>query len=350
LNLTFEHPDAAFWFIAAVSAGALFVFAAARRRAAMARLATENLQHRFRHAVGPTGRTGRAALLVGALTILTVALMDPRLGSRYEQVAQRNIDVIFMLDTSRSMLAEDLRPNRLERAKEYIRDVVEHAVGDRFGLVVFGGTPTLKVPLTRDLNAMTLALNEVQPRSGRRGGSLIGDAVRLAERALEADQDGLRTIIVLSDGEDMGSFPVEAAAEAADQGITIWTVGLGDPDDGARIPIDVNGTRLFLTHDGQEVWTRMNPTLMQQVAAAANGQFIPAGTADLDLRDIYDRIIAPATGRRVESARVERRTPRYRWCVAAALMLLAAEGLVGVRRRRPQPSPAAVSPRRAVPA
>ena len=333
MHLTFENPDAAFWLISALVAIALLSYAAARRRRSFAGLATHNLHSRFRNAVGPTRRTGRGLLLIGAICLLSLALMDPRAGSRYEQVAQRNIDVVFMLDTSRSMLAEDLRPNRLERAKGYIRDVVEHAVGDRFGLVVFGGTPTLKVPITRDLHALNLALDEIEPRSGRRGGSLLGDALRLSEQALEADQDGLKAIIVLSDGEDMGSFPIEAAAAAADQGISIWTVGLGDPQEGGRIPIMYRGERVFLTHNGQEVWTKMNPTLLQEIAGAADGQFIPAGTSDLDLRDIYDRVIAPAAGKRIESARVERRTPRYRWFVAAALLLLAAEGLAGLRWR-----------------
>ena len=131
MHLTFENPDAAFWLISALVAIALLSYAAARRRRSFAGLATHNLHSRFRNAVGPTRRTGRGLLLIGAICLLSLALMDPRAGSRYEQVAQRNIDIVFMLDTSRSMLAEDLRPNRLERAKGYIRDVVEHAVGDR---------------------------------------------------------------------------------------------------------------------------------------------------------------------------------------------------------------------------
>jgi Ca-activated chloride channel family protein len=336
VDLQFNQPDALFWLWTVAAAAAVLVLATARRRADMSRLASVNLIGRFERAIGPTRRGTRAVLLVGALLLLVIGLLDPRLGVRYEQVSQRNIDVVFVLDTSRSMMAEDLKPNRLTRATQSIDDVLGQAVGDRFGLVVYGGTPTLKVPLTRDLHAMKLAMDEVMPRTGRRGGSMMGDAIRLATEALTVGEDGFKAIIVLSDGDDMGSYPAEAAAAAAEEGISVWTVGLGDAAEGGRIPIEVDGTRLFLVHEGQEVWSKMKPTILQEVAAAANGQFIPAGTGNLDLADIYNRIIAPATGKRVESARVERAIPRYRWCIGAALLLLAIECLLGLRGRRVQ--------------
>lgn len=334
MDLRFNQPDSLFWLWTAIAAAALLIFAAARRRRAMERLATSNLQPRFARAIGPTRRGWRGILLICSMVAIVLALLDPRLGVRYEQVAQRNIDVIFALDASRSMLAEDLRPNRLERAKQYIDDVVDSAVGDRFGLVVFGGTPTLKVPLTRDTHSVKISLEEIQPRTGRRGGSLIGDAIRLSEEALATGESGHKAIIILSDGEDMGSYPSEAAAAASEAGISIWTIGLGDSGDGGRIPIDVDGERIFLTHEGQEVWTRMDSTLMSEIADAAHGRFIPAGTANLDLPDIYNQIIAPAAGRRVESARVERGIPRYRWFVGISLICLAGEGVLGLRRAR----------------
>ena len=331
MDFQFQQPDSLIWLWAVAAAIGLFVLASVRRRRAMSRLASSNLVGRFERAIGPTRRKARAVMLVGALLLLVIGLLDPRFGIRFERVAQRNIDVIFALDTSRSMLSEDLKPTRLARASQYIEDVVDQAVGDRFGLVVYGGTPTLKVPLTRDQYAMRLALDEVVPRTGRRGGSMMGDAIRLAEDALSIGDDGMKTIIILSDGDDMGSYPVEAAAAAADAGISIWTIGLGDAADGSRIPVDVNGERIYLTHDGQEVWSTMKPTTLQEIAAAANGQFIPAGTNNLDLADIYNQIIAPETGKRVESARVERAIPRYRWLVGGALLLLGIESVLGLR-------------------
>jgi Ca-activated chloride channel family protein len=331
VDFQFQQPDSLIWLWAVAAAVGLLVLTSVRHRRAMSRLATSNLVVRFERAIGPTRRTARAIMLVGALLLLVIGLLDPRLGIRFERVAQRNIDVIFALDTSRSMLAEDLRPTRVARASQYIEDVVDQAVGDRFGLVVYGGTPTLKVPLTRDQHAIKLALDEIVPRTGRRGGSMIGDAIRLSEDALSIGDAGFKTIIILSDGDDMGSYPVEAAAAAAEAGISIWTIGIGDEIDGSRIPIDVEGERIYLTHDGQEVWSVMKPDMLKEIAAAASGQFIPAGTSNLDLADIYNQIIAPVTGKRVESARVERAIPRYRWFIGGALLLLAIESMLGLR-------------------
>lgn len=339
MDFQFAQPESLIWLWVAAAAAGLLALAAVRRRRSMARLATANLQSRFERAIGPTRRGVRAILLIAAMVAIVAGLLDPRWGVRLEHVAQRNIDTVFVLDTSQSMLAEDLRPNRLERAKQYIGDVLDTAVGDRFGLVIYGGTPTLKVPLTRDTTAMRMALDEIGPRTGRRGGSMMGDAIRLAEESLSVGDEGYRAIIVLSDGDDMGSYPDEAAASAAKGGIAIWTIGLGDATEGARIPMEVDGQRIYLTWEGEEVWSKMNASRMSEVAAAADGQFIPAGTANLDLADIYDRVIAPASGRRVDSARVERYIPRYRWFVAGALVLLALESLAGLALTRPRPIP-----------
>ncbi len=334
MDLRFEQLDSLFWLWAVAAAVVLLVFAAAARRRAMARLATANLRGRFERAIGPTRHVLRSVLIVTAIVAVVVALLDPRLGVRYHKVAQRNIDVMFALDASQSMLAEDLRPNRLQRARQYIDDVVSHAAGDRFGLVVFGGVPSIKVPLTRDTHAMRLGLDEVTVQRGRRGGSMLGDAIRVAEQALTVGDDGHKAIILLSDGEDMDSYPVEAAAAAAEQGISIWTVGLGDAAEGGRIPIEVNGERLFLTHEGEEVWTHMKPALLEQIAEAAGGRFIPAGTANLDLATIYEDVIAPASGRRIQASRTEEGIPRYRWFVGLALLLLAIESSLGLRGPR----------------
>ena len=319
--------------LAVLLAAGLLGFAMIARRKAMQRLATANLIGRFQKAIGPTHRGWRSILLLTAMTMLVLGLLDPRMGVRYEQVAQRNIDVIFALDASRSMLAEDLHPNRLQRAKQYIEDVIGQAVGDRFGLVVFGGVPTLKVPLTRDLTSMRLALEDVGPQMGRRGGSMIGDAIRVSADALSAAEEGPKVIILLSDGEDMGSYPAEAAASAAESDISIWAVGLGDAVDGGRIPIEVNGERLFLTHEGQEVWSTLDAELMQTIATESGGLYIPAGTQNLDLADIYEKRIAPAAGKRIESARVAQGIARYRWFVGAALLMLAIECVLGLRGR-----------------
>lgn len=268
-------------------------------------------------------------MLVTALALLVIGLLDPRWGVRYERVSQRNIDVMFVLDTSRSMLANDLSPSRLDRARQYIDDVLEAAAGDRMGLVTFAGQAALAVPLTRDTTALRLSLNTVGPRTGGAGGSLLGDAIRLAADSFTNDAGGSKAIIVLSDGDDMDSWPIEAAAAALEAGVRVWTVGLGDAETGARIPIEIDGERLFFTHEGEEVWVRMQGELLEQIALAGDGAFIPAGTSNIDLGDIYEQIIAPESGRRTSTTMVEQLIPRYVWFIAPALVLLVLEWLLG---------------------
>ncbi len=328
MSLQFLHLDAIVWLWAVIVAGIVAGAAIGWRRRIWRKLATAPMRDQLRASTGKTRHGMRSVMVVTALALLVVALMDPRWGVQYTPVAQRNIDVMFVLDTSRSMKAGDLAPSRLTRARQYIEDVLDHAAGDRVGLVSFAGTSQLDVPLTRDTTAMTLALDAIDVRGGREGGSLLGYAIRLATESFPED-DATKAIIVLSDGEDMGSRPVEAAATAAQHGARIWTVGLGDPDQGARIPVDVDGERLFLTHNGEEVWSIMDPDTLTAVAEAGEGTFIPSGTANVDLGEVYDAVIAPAAGRRTSSAMIERPIPRYHWFVVPALILLIIEWLAG---------------------
>ena len=325
----FLHLDLFFWAWTIVVAGVLVAVGMSARTRAWRKLATADMRGRLMSSTGIMRHGLRGCMLVAALALMVVALLDPRWGIRYEPVAQRNIDVMFVLDTSRSMLADDLPPSRLARARQYIDDVLEIAAGDRMGLVTFAGQASLEVPLTRDATALRLSLERVGPRTGGAGGSLIGDAIRLAADSFTGDSDGSKAIIVLSDGDDMDSWPVEAAAAAKESGARVWTVGLGDADTGARIPIEIDGERLFLTHEGEEVWVQMQSELLEQIAIAGDGAFIPAGTSDLDLGDVYEQVIAPGSGRRTSTAMVEQLIPRYVWFITPALMLLILEWLMG---------------------
>ena len=333
--MQFMHLDALMWMWIAVAAGVLVATSMGARRRMWLKLATAKMRTNLQATAGRTRHGLRGVLLVAALVLLVIGLMDPRWGVRFEPVSQRNIDVMFVLDTSRSMKAGDLAPSRLQRAREYIDDVIDVAAGDRIGLVSFAGHSHLEVPLTRDTMALTLALDAIDVRGGRAGGSMLGDAIRLATESFTGEGDGERAIILLSDGEDMGSWPAEAAAAAREAGIRIWTVGLGDADTGARIPLDIDGERVFLTHDGAEVWTKMDPTVLEAVALAGEGAFIPAGTSNLDLADVYESAIAPAAGRRTAAAMVERPIPRYNWFVIPALSLILLEWVLGRCWTRP---------------
>lgn len=327
--MQFLHLDAMVWMWVVLAAGIGIALTLGARRRMWLKLATARMRPRLQGTAGQLRHGLRGTLLVTALTLLVIGLMDPRWGVRFEPVSQRNIDLMFVLDTSRSMQAEDLSPSRLERARQYIDDVTDVAAGDRIGLVSFAGHSHLEVPLTRDITALTLALDSIHIRGGRAGGSMLGDAIRLAADSFTAEGEGFKAIIVLSDGEDQGSWPAEAAATAREHGIRIWTVGLGDAVQGARIPVNIDGERLFVTHEGAEVWTKMDPATLEAVALAGEGNFIAAGTSNIDLGEVYESVIAPGSGRRTSSAMIERPIPRYNWFVIPALGLLMLEWLLG---------------------
>jgi Ca-activated chloride channel family protein len=163
---------------------------------------------------------------------------------------------------------------------------------------------------------------------------MLGDAIRLAASSFTSEEAGGKAIVILSDGEDQQSMPVQMAESAlAEQGIRVYTVGIGDDVQGARIPILVNGRRSWLTHDGQQVWTKMEPSTLKATALAGEGAFIPAGTKQFDLGRIFNDVVAADQRADLESTEIRITTPRFQWLAGLALLLLLADILVPTRRR-----------------
>lgn len=321
------------WIVAGVAA--LLVFAAIRGRRAMAAFATSNL----RYAIAPHWNSRRrwlkTALVVASLAAVALALLDVRWGKTWREVPQRGMDVVFLLDVSHSMLAQDTGPNRLERAKQYIGDLVDEMDGDRVGLVTFAGTATRKSPLTTNYRELRLTLDEVGPHSVSRGGSDLSEALRLASGSFLDRSGNHRAIVVFTDGEDQGSDPVEAAKEIyEDQGIRVFTVSLGDADRGARIPVrTANGGNAWLQYEGQDVWTKANPALLEGVAVAAGGAYVPAGTKQVDMSAVYHRYLSSVEEQSFADARVNAYIPRYQWFIGLALAFAALEPFISERRK-----------------
>ncbi len=339
----FNNLEALNWLWAVLAIAVVIVLSYKARKADLRRLGTASMARRITAGMSMPRKRIRSVLVLVALVLMVFSLIDPRWGVRYQEVRQQGIDVFFVLDTSRSMLAEDAKPNRMLRGKQYIEDVLETLGGDRVGLITYGGQAGVAVPLTLDYGSVRLALDEIQAREGRRGGSMTGDAVRLAVDSFTDEVEDFKAIVVLSDGDDMGSYPVEAAATAAERGISVFTVGLGDAAEGGRIPIEQDGQRRYLTWEGQEVWSTLKPDLLQEMALAADGAYIPAGTGNVDMATIYEDVIADGSGREIETARIEQHIPRYQWFAAMALLLLLIDSFMSERRSGPSSSEVAYS-------
>jgi len=336
----FVNPEGFLWLLVPALAAALLVLEARWRRGALRRLADAALLARIAPGVLGARTTLRATLVLLAMALVAVALADPRGRTTGAEVEQRGVDLMVVVDVSRSMLAEDVAPDRLGRARQFAEDLVEALGSDRVGLVEFAGVPAVRCPLTFNHRAFLTQLSLLSPKSSARGGSMLGDAIRLAAESLDGDGGG-RAIVVLSDGEDMESEPVEAAAAAyRERGIRTIAIGIGDSAEGARIPIVEGGVRRYLVHDGKEVWSRMDPTLLAAVAEQGGGFFVGAGTAQADMGEV-----ARALARLLESTSRERasiavREPLFQWLALAALLVLLAESALRPRgASRPQAIP-----------
>jgi Ca-activated chloride channel family protein len=272
----------------------------------------------------------KGILLLAGIGLLIVAAARPRFGVYTETVAQRGVDLFVLLDVSRSMTAEDVAPNRLERAKSDVCDLLPHLAGDRVGLIVFAGKPVVKAPLTSDHGFFRTVLDEVDVGTAPRGGTLIGDAIRKALEAMPRSRDRDQALVLITDGEDQDSYAEDAAKEAAERGVKIFTVGLGDSREGARIPVrDDSGRLTYLQYEGQERWSKRNDDLLGQIALTTGGAYVPAGTRAYDLGQIYSDHLANLTRGEYQAEKRKRYQEQFQWFAAMGLLLVLLE--TGIR-------------------
>ncbi len=308
-----------------------------RKSKALRALAGAELLKEINASVSVKKQVFKAVLLVCAFVSIVIALTEPKWNPKPLQIKRAGRDIVILLDTSRSMLAEDIKPSRLERAKIAIADLLERLAGDRIAIVTFAGNSTVKCPLTQDYAFVRMVLADISTESNSRGGTMIGDAVRKAtEEVFDRQSRKYKDIILITDGEDHDSFPVQAAEKAAESGARIITVGLGDENEGSRIPVTgPDGEKTFLKYRGRQVWSRLDAdTLRKVVYATKDGKYIGVepGTT-LDLGQIYEALIASAQKRELESATMMRYDEKFQIFLALAIALIVVEALISERRK-----------------
>lgn len=336
MDIQLGNPNS-LYLLAIVAIGlGLTAWATVARRRAVRRFASTNLSKRLL----PSGNSARqwvSALLVSiSLALLAIALTDIRWGKAWHEVPQKGIEVMFVLDVSRSMLAEDATPNRLTRAKQQIKDMIDEMAGDRVGLLVFAGETRQSVPLTSHYEDFKQTLDSVGPHTVRSGGSRLGDALEAASNGFLSKTNDHKAIVVFTDGEDQESNPVEVAKQLyADKGIRIFTVGLGDMDQGARVPESEDGRGGYVKYQGQQVWSRMNGQVLEEIAADTNGAYIPAGTRRVNMGDVYHNYVANIEQTEFETAKINSYIARFQWFAVPALALLLLEVFLSTRPAKP---------------
>lgn len=230
-------------------------------------------------------------LLMFALVALIVAVANPQLGNKLEKIKKEGVDIMIALDISKSMLAEDLKPNRLERAKAAITKFIEKLENDRIGLIVFAGKPYVQLPITNDYAAAKMFVETINTNLAPVPGTAVGAAIEKAMESFQDDNIKNKLIILVTDGENHEDDALEAAKNAAAKNIVIHTIGIGSPD-GVPIPVYENNVMQGYkkTKDGTTVISKLNEMLLQQIAITSNGTYVRASGADVGFRKIFSEI------------------------------------------------------------
>ena len=327
------------WLLVLVPLAAwFFVYAFRQRIAALEAFAEARLLDRIAPGHDSRRRRACAVVVVAVIALSVLALAGPKWGFHWEEVRREGIDLMIAIDTSRSMLASDVRPNRLRRAKLAVEDLVKELEGDRVGLIAFAGSAFVQCPLTHDYQAFSESLRAIDVGIIPRGGTALGEAVRAGIAAFEGREGRYAALVIITDGEDHEGDVESAAQEAAAAGISVYTVGIGTPE-GELIEVEVDGRRSFLKdRQGQVVKSRLDEETLRTVATATGGAYLYARGPSLGLDELYDDYIATMEKREIETSMQRRFEERFQIPLLIAFVLLAAEPLMRAGRRSSEPT------------
>lgn len=330
--MNFEHP---IWLamtplIILVIAG-LITFGLRRRDALLSQFAAERLLNQLTEKASLQRTLIKAGFILLAFALIGISLARPQYGVDFIERKARGLDIVFVLDSSRSMLATDLRPTRLERAKLAIIDLVEKLESDRIGLVVFAGNAFLQTPPTLDYSAFRENLNSVSPTSISRGGSNIGQALREAVKAFPEDNN-FKVVVLLTDGEDLAKQSIDTAREIAKDGIKVYSIGIGTPE-GTYLKVrSENGVEEFVRDsNGQPVRSRLDEATLQKISQLTGGSY--SRLTSQSLETLYNSVLATLPREERKSELQETPIERYQWPLFAAVLCLCLEILVRKRKQ-----------------
>ena len=291
--MSFEHGSILYLLLVIPPALALFFWWAGRvRQRLLTQFVESRLLAQLTAGISPTRRKIRFALLVMAVATLIFAMAGPQHGFDLEEVQQNGLDIVVAVDTSKSMLATDIAPNRLERAKLAALELMQTAKADRLGLVAFAGEAFLECPLTIDDSAFRQSVQALDVNTIPQGGTALAAAI---DEALKTFKEASRhkALVLFTDGEDNDEGALDAAKRAADAGLKIFTIGIGSAEGTlVQIPDDKGNTDYIRDEKGQVVKTKLNEALLQQIATTADGFYLPLRGADT-IETLYERGLAP---------------------------------------------------------
>jgi Ca-activated chloride channel family protein len=313
----------------------LLLAAIKRRRAMMEKFIDTRLMAEIAKNLNPSRWIWKSFLILGTFIFSILALARPQWGFEWREVKRQGVDMIVAVDTSKSMLTQDVKPNRLERTKLAIHDLISQLKGDRIGLVAFAGDAFMLCPLTVDYNGFLLSLKDLDVHSVPRGGTNIGGAIEEALKSFDQTPSQFKVVIVVTDGDNLEGDPLSAAHKAKDKGVRIYTVGIGTPEGELIQIVNENGDKEFLKDEnGNFIKSRLNEKLLTDIALTTDGAYVRATGAEFGLDTIYERNISKLEKREFENKMDKRYFERFQFPLAIATVLLLFETCIGTRKRQ----------------
>ena len=317
----------------------VLLYARAERRSAikLREFVSPRLLPQLAGNVNRVRRAIRFAFVLFALALAIIALAKPRWGYTYEDVKRRGLDLLFAVDTSRSMLSNDVAPNRLERVKLAAQDLITELQGDRAGLIAFAGRAFLQAPLTIDYDAAVESINDLDTKTIPEGGTNISEAIALATQTFGKSAMGNRALIIFTDGEELSGDAVSEAKKAADAGVKIFTIGVGTAQ-GSLIPVEGNGEPGFVKDaKGQVVKSKLDENRLREIAQATGGIYLHLESGPQTMRQLYAAGLSKLKTAEIDARLSSRPIERYEWPLAGAIVALIASLFINDRKRAQTP-------------
>ncbi len=310
-----------------------YLWSVSKRKRAMEGFADRELLKDLTHSLNEKKHRTKGLLIGASIFFIILALMRPQWGFEWQEVKRSGLDIMIAIDTSNSMLAEDVKPNRLMRSKLAVKDLLKKLRGDRVGLIAFAGSAFTQCPLTIDYNGFMLSLDALDVNIIPKGGTSLTSAIKAAIQSYEGGIKKHKVLVIITDGEDHEGSALKLAQEAKDLGIKIFTIGIGTKD-GELIPVvDSAGNRTYLKdRKGNVVKTRLDESVLQEIALTTGGSYVKATSTKFGLVTIYEEKLAGLEKEETENKMVKKFHDRFQIPLLLALLLLCIEAFVRERR------------------
>ena len=328
----FANPEYLYLLMVIPALFGLYLLSSIIRKRKLAEFGNVEIIRQLMPGVSPRRGWIKFTIYMLAFAAMIFGAARPQFGSKLTDAKRKGIELMIALDVSNSMMAQDIQPNRLERAKQAISRLVDQMANDRIGLIVFAGNAYVQLPITNDYTSAKMFLSSISPGIVAKQGTAIGEAINLASNSFSPQEETSKVIIVISDGENHEDSPVEAAQQVAEKGIVVHTIGIGSPK-GAPIPVSMNSRDFLRDKDDNVVVTRLDEETLSKIALTTGGKYIRASNSQIGLLPLFDEI------NRMERVAFKEKVfseydDQFQYLFGLALLLILIDFLILERRNR----------------